>query len=197
MLRRASPHLERGAALIEALVALLVLSVGLLGMVGLQTASVRYEQSSWARSAVATQISDIADRIRANPGATDTAYLRTQSFEDERTEINTDSSTFNVNPDCASANCTPAELAAYDMAKWRSAINASIPQAVGFVSGSRATAYSVTIAWLDKNRIDSAGALESAPTCTASMKGADARNCCPDDLEAPAGVRCVNFSVIP
>ena len=42
---------QRGAGLIEALIAILVLSIGLLGMVGMQTASVKYEQTGWVRSA--------------------------------------------------------------------------------------------------------------------------------------------------
>lgn len=192
---------QRGAALIEALVALLVLSVGLLGLVGLQTASVKYQQNSWARSAIATQIADLSDRIRSNPGAADTAYVYTPaSYTAERTTM-AGTSAFTVSPDCGSATCTPAQLASYDVTKWRRSLNASIPGAVGYITGARNTAYGVTIAWLDKNRTDSSlTSLEAAPLCSTQTAAAALRSCCPDALfpsGAVPGVRCVNFSLIP
>jgi len=44
--RRTSLKYQSGAGLIEALVAILVLSIGLLGMLGMQTAALKYEQTS-------------------------------------------------------------------------------------------------------------------------------------------------------
>lgn len=196
---------QRGAALIEALVAILVLSVGLLGLVGLQTASVKYQQNSWARSAIATQVADISDRIRANPGAGNTDYVYSVAYSTERGNM-ANSSTFTVSPDCGSATCTPAQLATYDIKKWRSSLNSSIPGAVGYITGSRSSSYSITIAWLDKSRLDTntTTALEAskADLCStvAASNAAGLRNCCPDALfssTALDGVRCINFSLVP
>ena len=64
-----------GSTLIEVLVAMLVLSIGLLGVAGLAAASLRYSQGGWARASVASGLSDLADRVRTNPGADVTAYV--------------------------------------------------------------------------------------------------------------------------
>ena len=63
-----------GSSLIEALVAMLVLSIGLLGIAGLSAASLRYSQGGWARASISSGLSDLADRVRANPTATVNAY---------------------------------------------------------------------------------------------------------------------------
>lgn len=57
---------QQGATLIEVLVAIIVLSIGLLGMAGLQAASVQSNYSAYYRSQATILASDIADRMRAN-----------------------------------------------------------------------------------------------------------------------------------
>lgn len=57
---------QRGVSLIEVLVAVVVLSLGVLAMAGLQLNSLRTSQGALYRSNAAMLASDIADRIRAN-----------------------------------------------------------------------------------------------------------------------------------
>ncbi|MEO8019279.1 MAG: type IV pilus modification protein PilV [Pseudomonadota bacterium] len=57
---------ERGATLIEVLVALLVLSIGLLGVAALQVSALQTNQSAHVRSQASVLAYDIADRMRAN-----------------------------------------------------------------------------------------------------------------------------------
>ena len=59
----------RGFSLIEALVSLVVLSIGLLGVAGLQLASLRSNQGAALRSQATFLAYDIIDRMRANRGA--------------------------------------------------------------------------------------------------------------------------------
>ena len=57
---------QRGISLIEVLIALLLISIGLLGMASLQANSLKFNRSAYDRS-VATQLAyDITDRMRAN-----------------------------------------------------------------------------------------------------------------------------------
>ncbi len=59
---------QRGVSLIEVLVAMVVLSIGLLGVGALQTSGLRVGQSSFYRAQAAQFATDMADRMRANLG---------------------------------------------------------------------------------------------------------------------------------
>lgn len=60
---------RRGFTLIEVLVALLILSVGLLGLAALQGRGLRDNHSALLRSQAVNQAEDILDRMRANRAA--------------------------------------------------------------------------------------------------------------------------------
>jgi type IV pilus assembly protein PilV len=65
-----SPYLrrksQRGATLVEILVTVVVVSIGLLGVLALQTVSLRNNYSSFLRGQATVLATDIVDRIRAN-----------------------------------------------------------------------------------------------------------------------------------
>lgn len=60
---------ERGFTLIEVMVAVIVLSIGLLGLAALQTTGLRNNHSAYYRSQATFLAYDIADRMRANRAA--------------------------------------------------------------------------------------------------------------------------------
>lgn len=68
---RFRPPTARGAgfSLVEVLVAVLVLSIGLLGLAALQIAGVRANDSAQLRTEATLAAYDVADRLRANPTA--------------------------------------------------------------------------------------------------------------------------------
>jgi type IV pilus assembly protein PilV len=59
---------QRGLSLLEVLVAIVILSLGLLGMAGLQAAGLRTSQGSFYRAQAAQYADDMAERMRANLG---------------------------------------------------------------------------------------------------------------------------------
>ena len=63
--RGAAMRGARGLTLIEVLVALIVLSVGVLGLAGLQITSLQYSQSSYERSIAVMQANDLVERLWA------------------------------------------------------------------------------------------------------------------------------------
>lgn len=80
----ANIHLKRqsGVSLLEVLIAVLVLSVGLLGIAGLQTANIRNTQSAHQRTVAVLLAASMAERIRANPAAAITgAFVLPKSCE--------------------------------------------------------------------------------------------------------------------
>ncbi len=191
---------QRGTTLIEVLVAVLILSIGLLGIAGLQASAMRYAQGGWARAAVSSNLSDLADRIRANPDAADTAYQLSTSYAAQRAAIDT----LAVATNCMTATCTADQLADFQLKQWQLAIARDMPGAAGFVSGTRSTGYVVTAIWFDKTNVSygSDGKPTTAEAVTACSKIASGvpfaeRTCCPDAASAPAGARCTNMMVMP
>jgi len=65
----------RGFTIVEILVSLLVLSLGLLGIAGLQASTSVYKMNSWTISAASLLASDFSDRVKANPSAAGTPFL--------------------------------------------------------------------------------------------------------------------------
>jgi type IV pilus assembly protein PilV len=105
-----------GFTLLEVLVTVLVLSIGLLGLAGLQTAGLRSGQSAAQRSAATQLAVDIIDRVRANPLAKD-QYAANAAGSD----------------DCLGIACTPEQMAGYDLAQWTAALAAQLPSGEGTV----------------------------------------------------------------
>jgi type IV pilus assembly protein PilV len=187
---------QGGTTLIEVMVAILVLSIALLGIAGLTSASMRYSQGSWARASVAAALTDLADRVRTNPTATATAYV--QSTADYAAQ---QVATYAITSptDCSSATCTPADMASYQLEQWRLSVKRNLPSSAVWVSGSRATGYQATVMWFDKSFIKADGTtLDASTTCAASLTNAMAqRICCPSGAAVPDGVRCTNMTIVP
>ena len=59
---------QYGFTLLEVLIALLILSIGLLGLAALQTTGLRSNQMASMRTLATEAAYDITDRMRANPG---------------------------------------------------------------------------------------------------------------------------------
>ncbi|MFZ3283436.1 type IV pilus modification protein PilV [Pseudomonas sp.] len=68
-MRAGSQHTQQGMTLIEVLVALLILTVGLLGAAAVQLNALKYTDSSRMTSQASFIAYDMMDRIRANSGA--------------------------------------------------------------------------------------------------------------------------------
>jgi type IV pilus assembly protein PilV len=108
-----SPRKQCGFTLLEVLIALLILSIGLLGLASLQTNGLRSNQMASMRT-TATQLAyDIADRMRANPGGVDAQnYVIASGAADP---------TIPTGESCEAITCTAAQMATYDLAQWRAA----------------------------------------------------------------------------
>jgi len=102
----------RGFSLIEVLIALIILSVGMLGIAGLYVQSMQAGRTSMFRHNAVTIAGDIADRIRANPAA-GTAYAATAGA---------DNSCVN-----GGISCSPAQMAAHDISLWQEQADDSLP----------------------------------------------------------------------
>ena len=188
---------QAGTTLLEVLVAMLVLSIGLLGIAGLSAASLRYSQGGWARASISSGLSDLADRVRANPTAAVDAYVfDATNYANQRSALA--SGTVAINTDCMATTCTAAELADFHLTEWRIGLNRSMPGSGVWVSGERDLGYQATVMWFDKTFVTADGVtLDASATCTAAMTGIAARQCCPAGAQVINGVRCTNMTIVP
>jgi type IV pilus assembly protein PilV len=124
----------RGFTLVEVLVAMVVLSVGLLGIAGLQITSLKANHGSATRTQAVYLAYDIIDRMRANSAAvTKSAY--------------------NIAIDATPAGGT---VAGDDLVAWRQNITNALPAGSVAPSGSvefnaAANMYTVKIVWDDSH----------------------------------------------
>ncbi len=124
----------RGFSLIEVLIALIILSVGMLGIAGLYVHSMQAGRTSMFRHQAVILAGDVADRIRANPMAA-AAYAGA-----------------GANNSCVNGgvDCTPEEMAAHDIFLWDQQAVDTLPNgdvAVVFDNGVVPPTYEITVSW--------------------------------------------------
>lgn len=109
-----------GFSLIEVMVALLVVSIGLLGYAGLQMNGLQQTQAALIRSQASIFTYDLADRMRANvPGVEAGGYKHQLASS--------------TTPSCAAA-CTPYQLAVLDIKNWLATLKQRLPLGNGSIS---------------------------------------------------------------
>jgi type IV pilus assembly protein PilV len=141
-----SENNQQGFTLLEVLIALLVLSIGLLGLAALQTTGLRSNEMASMRTTSTMLTYDISDRMRANPqGTVDSDYV-----------IDSGPVTGTVT-DCTSTDCTTAQMATFDLSQWKTAI-AQLPGGRGDITRTAGPplVHTITVRW-DENRTGASG----------------------------------------
>jgi type IV pilus assembly protein PilV len=116
-----SPYRQRGVSMIEVLVAIMILSVGLLGAAGMQSRLQVAEVEAYQRSQAIVLLQDMVDRINSNRSSTAIAEYVTLTALG--TDANTDGTgDFTAATDCTTAPTTPATVARRDKCEWEAAI---------------------------------------------------------------------------
>ncbi|SEA81623.1 type IV pilus assembly protein PilV [Desulfuromusa kysingii] len=124
-----------GFSLVEALVALLVLSIGLLGVAGLQTNSLRSGNNALLHSKAVQSCEDIMDRMRANRAAA----------------VDGD---YDVALTIVPAAPTYTGMVETDLDEWKTALQTNLPQGDGSIA-TVDNIVTVTVQWQDSFGADS------------------------------------------
>lgn len=145
------PASQRGFTLLETLIALVVLSIGLLGIAKLVTGAVHANDSGYMRGQATQLAHEILDEMRANrPGAQ--FYGGTGAFID-----------------CSAGNCSNQQLAGLDTYNWLAAVKAALPDGKGFIipsSGVGGEAATIIVQWDDS---EAQWAFGTAPGSTPAL----------------------------
>ena len=126
MSRPTRPPAAAGFTFVEVLVALLVLSIGLIGLAGLQSTGLRVNHSAYLRSQATLLAESMADRARANPNGVEDGYydLAAHSGSGDFTETSV----------CFSApGCPAQDLAETDVAQWLEDVEDALPNGEGII----------------------------------------------------------------
>ncbi len=130
----------QGFNLVEVLIALVILSVGMLGIAGLYVHSMQAGRTSLFRHHAVTLAGDVADRIRANPRAL-AAYALAGADN---------------NCVAGGINCTPAQMAANDIFLWQQQAVDTLPTGavtIVFNGGPVPPTYAITVSWTEPGQV--------------------------------------------
>lgn len=137
--------IARGFSMVEALVALVVLGAGLLGIASLYVVTLQTSGSAIYRTQAVNLASDIADRIRANRLGRE-AYAGAAAASEDTCLVNI---------------CDASQMAAHDLYWWQRQIAETLPgnpTGTITVSGTGETrTYTITITWAEPGQDDPDG----------------------------------------
>jgi type IV pilus assembly protein PilV len=135
---------QAGFGIVEVMVALVVLSVGMLGIASLYVTTLQSSNSAVSRMQAVNLASDIADRIRANRFAGETYATGTATAQN-----------------CAGVNdCDQDEMAQNDLFLWQRQLDAFLPShaapVIQYVEGTATTpdTYTITLSWTEGRSAD-------------------------------------------
>lgn len=144
---------QQGFSIIEVLISMLVISIGLLGMAGLQTTGIQQSHNSYLKTQASLLAYDMADRMRSNlQGVADGRY----------NDVNSIDNPVENEPSCVTDGnpCSASETASSDIYNWTHAdangsIAATLPAGQGMVANDGGI-FTITVLW-DENRTGATG----------------------------------------
>jgi type IV pilus assembly protein PilV len=122
-----------GFGLVESLVALVVISVGMIGIAALYGQGLGAGRTALYRTIAVNLASDMADRIRVN----------------RRGGANYGGAAADNNCDPGGVDCSTAEMAAHDLFVWSAQVQAQMPNGLGAVQylGTLPPTYTISVSW--------------------------------------------------
>ena len=140
-----SRNKQQGISMLEVLITALILSLGLLGLAGLQVKSMQFNHSAYLRSQATLLAYDITDRMRANQAAVTAGNYDKVTTPPPSAVASCKTTT----------GCTASQMAQNDLREWKDAVAATLPNGLA-------------ISCIDSTPIDTPEATSSTPKCDGS-----------------------------
>ena len=146
---------QRGFSLIEALVAFLILSIGMLGIASLQLLSLKAGHTASLRTVAVIKIEEMFERIRNNPTVLDPAVTGTYAVADGGPGSDNSCNDYGT-----LTLCSRADLASDDIYRWKTDLENNMPTGttasitvVGKTPGTLPVAtVTITVDWLERDQ---------------------------------------------
>jgi type IV pilus assembly protein PilV len=178
---------QNGFALIESLIAIVVMALGILGILGVQMRTLTDTSTTLRRAQAVRLIEDLSERMKVNPNALRNASLFESAFGD----------THSIGS-CASG-CNLTQLAAYDLADWKRTVSNTLPQGKASIFIPQAESglpagtnrqLGVMIAWRENERHDADSGFKDNIDATKTNDGGTFKNQGGTAAACPAGSVC-------
>jgi type IV pilus assembly protein PilV len=127
---------QSGVSLVESMTALVVISIGLLGVAALQITAIKQNYSALHHSQAVWIAYNISDRIRANAS----------QFENY---AGIDTGANDYEQDCMEGPCTTAELIVFDAEDLEQMVG-NLPNGLGLITSPRADVLNIAVMWDDQ-----------------------------------------------
>ncbi len=140
----------RGFTLIEVLIAMLVMSLGLLGIAATIVTAMHSATSNYLKQQAVQTTYDMADRMRSN-----FKEASTPNSSNSYIVALTAPAASVPSPDCTATACSAANMAAYDVWQWQTALKNDLPGGLGSISvvpdpTSGMAQVTITVQWSDQ-----------------------------------------------
>lgn len=118
-----------GFSMIEMLIAVIVLSVGLIGIAGLQARGQQFNYVSYVRTQASFLAYDIMDRMRLNQKAhsNDNTVDIPSTYFNQVATARSAAASDSMDPNCDQISCSYQQLAQYDLVRWFKALQQGLP----------------------------------------------------------------------
>lgn len=158
-------HAQHGASLLEVLIAILIMSFGMLGIAGLTAASLKTAKLAQFQSTALQLVNQYAESMRGNIPA-----VRNGDYE-MKTDPYTGATGTATVPSCGTGDCSSAQIASIDKAEWINNLRRRLPAGGAYVERD-GLSMDIWIIWLEPDlRFDDDSTLSVAET---------GGNACPD-----------------
>lgn len=134
-----------GFTLLEVMISMVIFSVGMLGLAGIQAIALQNNTTAYMRTIAMQQSYNMADLLRSSAnfdGVVDS------TFDSVSTSIGSDPTKDCIADDTAT-NCTTTELAVFDIFHWKTRMDKELPSGKGTVEKD-GDVYEIIIMWDEK-----------------------------------------------
>ena len=153
-----------GVSLIEVLISIVVASIGLLALAGVNTAAIRYTKMSQYRGTATLLANDIGERMRANKAGAGN-YVFGSDFATQATLPSAPANFCNTSAE----TCSAIQVAAADLYSWQLRVRDQLPNGSVYIQYQNLqSAYDVWLVWRDP-AVASDDVIATGAECPASL----------------------------
>lgn len=138
----------RGVGLVELLVAIVICSVGLLALVAVHAASLRYARLTLHRAVAMQLTQDMVERMRANQAQGANTALYQYSTDDFATQSASSPTPPTVACDLITSQCTQVQMRDADLYQWRLQAQSLLPSGAVFLLAGTGNAVGTADLWV-------------------------------------------------